>query len=188
MQLNRFTYQQKKIEGRPMECLEVLLKWVPCMHLFFMICCYCYTVHNHKSFFNLYFPLHFHRQCGVKDPSWSEIKHFVCFLDTQLRSCENSEFCNEDNVGDVMSGLKTFAVKFMVRMSKVRTSFIIKWSFSFYVVDVYILIHSFTSFRILLHLHWKVKLLLRMRKKLNKWKICKNIRLIKENNGNKSKY
>ena len=26
MQLNRFTYQQKKIEGRPMECLEVLLK------------------------------------------------------------------------------------------------------------------------------------------------------------------
>ena len=26
MQLERFTYQQKKIEGRPMECLEVLLK------------------------------------------------------------------------------------------------------------------------------------------------------------------
>ena len=26
LQLDRFTYQQKKIEGRPMECLEVLLK------------------------------------------------------------------------------------------------------------------------------------------------------------------
>ena len=70
--------------------------------------------------------IYIHRQCGVKDPSWGEIKHFVCFLDTQLRSCEKSVFCNEDIVGDVMTGLKTFAVKFMIRMSKVRTSFVIK--------------------------------------------------------------
>ena len=60
------------------------------------------------------------RQCGVKDPSWSELKHFVEFLNTQLESCENSIFCNEDIVGDVMSGLKTFVVKFMIRMSKVH--------------------------------------------------------------------
>uniref|UniRef100_A0A1X7SD92 RN213 ligase n=1 Tax=Amphimedon queenslandica TaxID=400682 RepID=A0A1X7SD92_AMPQE len=58
------------------------------------------------------------KQCGVKDPSWSELKHFVEFLNTQLRLCENSIFCNEDIVGDVMSGLKTFVVKFMIRMSK----------------------------------------------------------------------
>ena len=71
--------------------------------------------------FNLNFFLYFLRQCGIKDPSWSEIKRFVCFLDTQLRSCEKSVFCDEDIVGDVMSGLKTFVVKFMIRMSKVRT-------------------------------------------------------------------
>ncbi|XP_019853235.1 PREDICTED: E3 ubiquitin-protein ligase RNF213-like [Amphimedon queenslandica] len=56
--------------------------------------------------------------CGVKDPSWSELKHFVEFLNIQLKACENSVFCNEHYVGDVMSGLKTFVVKFMIRMSK----------------------------------------------------------------------
>ena len=61
----------------------------------------------------------YNRQCGVKDPSWSELKHFVEFLNIQLRSCENSIFFNEDIVGDVMSGLKTFVVRFMIRMSKV---------------------------------------------------------------------
>ena len=60
-------------------------------------------------------------QCGVKDPSWSELKHFVQFLDIQLKNCENSLFCKEQVVRDVMSGLKTFVVKFMIRMSKVMT-------------------------------------------------------------------
>ena len=58
-------------------------------------------------------------ECGVKDPSWMELNHFVQFLDIQLSSCEKSAFCNEDVVGDIMSGLKTFVVTFMVRMSKV---------------------------------------------------------------------
>ena len=58
-------------------------------------------------------------ECGVKDPSWMELSHFVRFLDIQLNSCEKSVFCNEVVVGDIMSGLKTFVVKFMVRMSKV---------------------------------------------------------------------
>ena len=60
-----------------------------------------------------------YRYCGLKDPSWSELKHFVEFLNIQLESCENSVFCKEEAVGDVMSGLKTFVVKFMIRMSKV---------------------------------------------------------------------
>ena len=57
----------------------------------------------------------------MKDPSWSELRHFVQFLDLQLLSCEVSVFCNEALVGDVMAGLKTFVVKFMVRMSMVNT-------------------------------------------------------------------
>ena len=60
------------------------------------------------------------RHCGVRDPSWSEIYHFVTFLDIQLQSCEQSVFCNEEFVGDVMSGLKSFVVNFMMAMSKVR--------------------------------------------------------------------
>ena len=48
-----------------------------------------------------------------------ELNHFLEFLDIQLGTCEQSIFCNEDFVGDVMSGLKTFVVKFMIRMSKV---------------------------------------------------------------------
>ena len=48
-----------------------------------------------------------------------ELNHFLEFLDIQLGACEQSVFCNEDFVGDVMSGLKAFVVKFMIRMSKV---------------------------------------------------------------------
>ena len=58
-------------------------------------------------------------QSGVRDPSWTELRHFVKFLDLQLQTCEQSVFCNELNVGDVLSGFKTFVVKFMVCMSKV---------------------------------------------------------------------
>ena len=60
-------------------------------------------------------------QCGVKHPSWSELRHFVQFLDLQLHSCEVSVFCKDDFIRDVMAGLKTFVVKFMVRMSKVNS-------------------------------------------------------------------
>ena len=55
----------------------------------------------------------------MRDPSWVELNHFLKFLNIQLSACEQSTFCNEDMVGDVMSGLKTFVVKFMIRMSKV---------------------------------------------------------------------
>uniref|UniRef100_A0A1X7T5A9 Uncharacterized protein n=1 Tax=Amphimedon queenslandica TaxID=400682 RepID=A0A1X7T5A9_AMPQE len=88
--LDRFSYNPRVFEGENVECLQVLLNT----------------------------QLTNYRQCGVKDPSWSELKHFVDFLNTQLRSCESSIFCNEDIVGDVMPGLKTFVVKFMIRMSK----------------------------------------------------------------------
>ena len=54
----------------------------------------------------------------MKNPSWSELWHFVHFLSIQLSSCEKSVYCNEV-VGKLIPGLKTFVVKFMVRMSKV---------------------------------------------------------------------
>ena len=54
----------------------------------------------------------------MRDPSWSEIQHFIKFLDIQLKSCEESVFCKEKFISDVMSGLKSFVVKFMIRMSR----------------------------------------------------------------------
>ena len=62
--------------------------------------------------------LFFLSNCGIRDPSWCEIRHFIKFLDVQLQSCEASVFCDEMFVGDVMSGLKSFVVKFMIRMSR----------------------------------------------------------------------
>ena len=56
--------------------------------------------------------------CGIRDPSWCEIRHFIKFLDIQLQACEASVFCDEMLVGDIMSGLKSFVVKFMIRMSR----------------------------------------------------------------------
>ena len=55
----------------------------------------------------------------MHDPSWSEIRHFVTFLDIQLQSCEESVFCDKKFIEDVMAGLKGFVVKFMIRMSRV---------------------------------------------------------------------
>ena len=62
--------------------------------------------------------LFFCSNCGIRDPSWSEIRHFIEFLDIQLKSCEESVFCDEMFIADVMSGLKSFVVKFMIRMSR----------------------------------------------------------------------
>jgi hypothetical protein len=56
--------------------------------------------------------------CGVKEPSWAEIRHFVKFLDRQLESCEGSVFTKPEIIGDIMTGLKGFIFKFMIHMSR----------------------------------------------------------------------
>ena len=66
-----------------------------------------------------------HRYCGVRNPSWSEIRYFVKFLNIQLKSCEESVFTDSEYVGDVMAGLKGFVVKFMINMSRVSASMIV---------------------------------------------------------------
>ena len=39
-------------------------------------------------------------------------------MDVQLHLCETSIFCDEVFVHDILSGLKSFVVKFMIRMSR----------------------------------------------------------------------
>jgi hypothetical protein len=63
------------------------------------------------------------RYCGIRDPSWAELFHFVNFLNIQLRDCEESVFCDPVLVGDLLQGFRTFAVRFMIQMSRVSFSF-----------------------------------------------------------------
>ncbi|KAK3529115.1 hypothetical protein QTP70_016547 [Hemibagrus guttatus] len=56
--------------------------------------------------------------CGLKDPSWAELKHFTWFLNLQLKDCENSGFCDPNFFGSILSGFKTFIVKFMIHMAR----------------------------------------------------------------------
>ena len=58
------------------------------------------------------------RYCSVESPSWSELSHFSKFLNTQLRDCEESDFCNSQALGDEFQGFKQFVVRFMIRMSQ----------------------------------------------------------------------
>ncbi|XP_074519497.1 E3 ubiquitin-protein ligase rnf213-beta [Halichoeres trimaculatus] len=56
--------------------------------------------------------------CGMKDPSWAELKNFSWFLNVQLKDCENSIFCDPDFLADELPGFKGFIVKFMIRMAR----------------------------------------------------------------------
>ena len=57
--------------------------------------------------------------CGIQDPSWAELRHFVWFLNTQLEDTERSVFClplfQED-----LPNFRQFVVQFMIQMSKVQ--------------------------------------------------------------------
>ncbi|XP_041755240.2 E3 ubiquitin-protein ligase rnf213-alpha-like [Coregonus clupeaformis] len=56
--------------------------------------------------------------CGIKDPSWAELRNFTWFLNLQLRDCETSVFCDASITGDTLQGFKNFVVDFMILMAK----------------------------------------------------------------------
>ncbi|KAJ7355098.1 hypothetical protein OS493_027887, partial [Desmophyllum pertusum] len=58
------------------------------------------------------------RNCGIEDPSWAELQHFVNFLDSQLQACEKSSFCKTEFVRDTLKGFRSFVVQFMILMSR----------------------------------------------------------------------
>ena len=58
------------------------------------------------------------RHCGIENPSWSELKHFVNFLNVQLSACEQSVFCSDMLARD-LPGFLDFVIRFMIQMSKV---------------------------------------------------------------------
>jgi hypothetical protein len=58
------------------------------------------------------------QNCGVRNPSWSEINYFVSFLGSQLRDFENNDFCNPEAYGEDLPGFKAFVMKLLIRMSR----------------------------------------------------------------------
>ncbi|XP_041350668.1 E3 ubiquitin-protein ligase rnf213-alpha-like [Gigantopelta aegis] len=57
------------------------------------------------------------RHCGVPDPSWAELHHFVWFLNTQLCDFERSVFCSPE-IQDDLPGFSLFVLKFLIQMSR----------------------------------------------------------------------
>ena len=56
--------------------------------------------------------------CGLDNPTWSQLKYFINFLSSQLRDCEKNDFCNPEACGDDLPGFKQFVIKFMILMSR----------------------------------------------------------------------
>ncbi|KAL8581505.1 hypothetical protein ACOMHN_042898 [Nucella lapillus] len=57
------------------------------------------------------------RYCGVVNPSWSEMTHFVRFLDKQLMDFEKSNFCG-GVASEFLPGFSRFVLRFLVQMSR----------------------------------------------------------------------
>ncbi|XP_041095708.1 E3 ubiquitin-protein ligase rnf213-beta [Polyodon spathula] len=56
--------------------------------------------------------------CGIKDPSWAELRNFTWFLNLQLKDCEGSMFCDTSFIGQHLLGFKNFIVGFMIVMAR----------------------------------------------------------------------
>lgn len=72
------------------------------------------------------------RHCGIKDPSWSELRHFVWFLNTQLVDFENSAFVSLAAAED-LPGFSQFVLRFLIQMSRVR-NFSKCWEWRLYLI------------------------------------------------------
>ncbi|XP_063441660.1 E3 ubiquitin-protein ligase rnf213-alpha-like [Mytilus trossulus] len=57
------------------------------------------------------------RHCGIRDPSWSELYHFVSFLNKQLREFEVSSFVGLAASED-LPGFSKFVLRFLIQMSR----------------------------------------------------------------------
>ncbi|WAR16707.1 R213A-like protein, partial [Mya arenaria] len=61
--------------------------------------------------------LNFEKHCGIPNPTWAELHHFVWFLNTQLVGFENNTFVGEVAVRD-LPGFGQFVLRFLILMSK----------------------------------------------------------------------
>ncbi|XP_052809415.1 E3 ubiquitin-protein ligase RNF213-like, partial [Mya arenaria] len=57
------------------------------------------------------------RYCGIKEPLWSELHHFVQFLNTQLEMFERNAFVSCAAESD-LPGFRSFVLRFLLQMSR----------------------------------------------------------------------
>ena len=78
---------------------------------------------NQKLKFTIYFDLKqiIFRHCGIRDPSWSELHHFVSFLNKQLQDFEVSAFCGlvPEKKFPAFDTFDKFVLRFLIQMSRV---------------------------------------------------------------------
>lgn len=85
-----------------------------------MVWIYCY-MYNNK---------YFHcRHCGIPDPSWAELRHFVFFLNTQLVDFEKSDFLSNAAARD-LPGFSQFVLRFLIQMSRVFFFYMYKFNYN----------------------------------------------------------
>ena len=59
------------------------------------------------------------KYCSIGKPSWSVLKHFISFLNSQLVACEGNIYCNiMVTIDKSWKGFKTFLVDCMILMSR----------------------------------------------------------------------
>ena len=56
--------------------------------------------------------------CGVRNPSWAVVRHFVTFLGSQMQDAECNVFCNPNVCGQDLPGFKNFVLKLLIEMSR----------------------------------------------------------------------
>ena len=56
--------------------------------------------------------------CGVDNPSWSELNHFITFFSNQMFACDQSDFYRALSDDRGWEGFKSFIIKYMVNMSR----------------------------------------------------------------------
>nr|XP_022293483.1 E3 ubiquitin-protein ligase rnf213-alpha-like isoform X1 [Crassostrea virginica] len=57
------------------------------------------------------------RHCGIPDPSWAELRHFVWFLNTQLVDFNKSDYLSHAAAED-LPGFSQFVLRFLIQMSR----------------------------------------------------------------------
>eukprot|EP00105_Crassostrea_gigas_P007930 XP_011422347.1 PREDICTED: E3 ubiquitin-protein ligase rnf213-alpha isoform X2 [Crassostrea gigas] len=57
------------------------------------------------------------KHCGIPDPSWAELRHFVWFLNTQLVDFESSDYLSHAAAED-LPGFAQFVLRFLIQMSR----------------------------------------------------------------------
>ena len=109
-------FKDKSIPSLTHECVNILYPIFQCTGTVLHTCT---AIIFKGMYIDVSMSLPLHSYCGMKDPSWTELRNFVCFLDKQLESYEQSVLSSETVFGDNLADIRSFVFRFMIEMSTV---------------------------------------------------------------------